>query len=338
MSDKNEAAPPPSAEIASSTSALTSIGALADVREGAVVREVMEELAAPRSVPLPSYDDHSLLVLPKGMQVLDTKRLLEPHLEKPVRRTGTANLTDLASFIALAKRFMNPEMAVFMDDNRQSPSVQVIFDYNEGGPDLDKARHMKHRAKYAPKLSEPWQFWQQINNKAFSQAEFQKLLEDRLGDFIAAPDIQVGTATAADVNLVSIARQYGSTIASPERLVDLAKGLKLTETSEVVNEVNLQNGTQQLVYKTQYNQRAENGEMVPLEVPGFALLCLPVFERGAAWRMLTRLRYRKNGGELKWWFTLHRSDLIFDAALQEVADTIQLEIPTIPLFRGSPEK
>lgn len=256
----------------------------------------------------------------------DVRGLLEPYRTCPERREGTANMTDLDSFNAHVNRFKDADTVVFAKDDRTAPALEAVLDYHRAGPEA-APRFGRHRTRYSFPLSEAWKAWRAQSGKWMDQATFAAFIEDRLAD-VADPD---GAGDAADAAKDFIAR-FGSTFASPGKLLDLSKGLSLRVGMSMKNAVNLDTGEVQMQFITENT----DGSGAPLKVPSAILLMLPVFERGAPFLLPCRLRHRAVEQRVMWSLTVYRDDLTFDAAFAGACKKTA-EATGVPVYRGAPE-
>ena len=123
-----------------------------------------------------------------------------------------------------------------------------------------------------------------------------------------------------------------ATIATPQRLVELARGLQVHESSAVREVRNLSSGEAQISFTSEHTDG--NGE--PLRIPGLFLIGIPVFRNGPIYRIAARLRYRKTPAGVVFWYDLWRTDRVFDHAFSEACERAQVETE-LPLFFGKPE-
>lgn len=264
-----------------------------------------------------------LLVVPDGetFEVKSIKVHLDEYRDKPERRSGTAKLEDLASFIAHANRFKSEHSALFAQ--RQPPSVQCVFDYHEkthqGAPAF-----RAHRGRYEFPLSDEWKAWNQGQGNAYGQREFALFIENRLLD-VADPASALSSAQ-------EFAAKLGCVFALPQKLLELSRGLTVNVESTVAQSVNLGSGEGRLTFKEQHSD--EHG--APLHVPGAFIIAIPVFKSGALYQVPVRLRYRAHSGKVTWTYELFGVDRMFDHAFQEACELAQRQTE-LPLFVGSPE-
>lgn len=264
-----------------------------------------------------------VLIVPDGYQAFDAKPFFDEYLTAPERRTGTAKMNDLPSFIAHTNRFKDEHSALFAD--RNVPSLTCVLDYHEQSA-KGSARFGTHRSRYEFPLSDEWSAWVGSNGKKMGQADFAAFIEDRITD-VAAPD-EAKTSQA----LKALLELLGTSFASPSKLLELSRGLSVREGTSVKNAINLSTGETQVTYATA--QSGEDGG--PLKVPGAFLIAIPVFQGGALYRLAARLRYRLHGGQILWFYELVDARRVLDHAFTEACDTAKKET-ALPLFMGKPE-
>lgn len=255
----------------------------------------------------------------------DIKKLLDPWREFPERRAGTGRMLTLQSLIDFANRHKGDASAVFGEFlHAAAPKIAVVFDYHE----LDgTARHGKHRAEYAFPISDEWKLWNSKNSTGdkavkFDQADFAMFIEDRVMD-LASPD---------DTERGELEEKFGTKFATPSEMLSLSRGLDLNISSRVKEVRNLQTGEAQVMF----DEVHEDGKGKPMKVPGLFVVRIPLFVGGGPVRIVTRLRYRKDGVGLAWFIQMYRPDLVIrerlTADLAEVGDKTGL-----PTFEGTPE-
>jgi len=258
-----------------------------------------------------------------GINVTGIKSLLDPWREFPERRAGTAKLLTLDSFVAFVNRHKDDGSVVFGDFSG-APKLIVVLDYHA----LDgAARHGKHRAEYAFPLSDEWKGWMAKNSTGdrpvkFDQHDFAMFLEDRVADL----------SSPLDQERTDYEPLFGTKFAAPSELLTLSRGLELNVSSKIKDVRNLQSGEVQLVF----DEVHEDGKGKPLKVPGLFVAQIPLFVDGEKVRIIARLRYRKDGGSVSWFYQLYRPELIIRERL--VADLAQVgEATGCPAFEGTPE-
>jgi len=262
-----------------------------------------------------------IVVLPKGRETWDLKEFVDQYRTHPERRQGVADLGDLESFIAHAKRFADKDSALFATP--KPARLVSVLDYHAAGAD-GRPRFGKHRGQYSFPFSQEWLAWVGQNKKAMSQTDFAEFVEQHLIDVID-PGTAGGTAKV-------LSEKIGLTFASPPKLLELSRGLTIREGVRVKNAMNLASGEAQVFFQSEHAD--EQG--APLKVPGAFLLAIPVFKNDAIYQLAVRLRYRLAGGALTWFYELYREDRLFDDAF-ELACKKAADDTGLPLFVGTPE-
>jgi|13_taG_2_1085334.scaffolds.fasta_scaffold24419_3 uncharacterized protein YfdQ (DUF2303 family) len=267
-------------------------------------------------------------VLPTGKTLKSVKPLFDEYRDKPERRTGTAALYDLSSFIAYVNRFKDEDSAIFANNDINNPSLTGIIDYHKAGYDGDP-RYCMHKAVYNFPLSKEWQAWLNYDGQSFTQSDFAAFLEDRIGDVVHPSDGD----ESANEELEKLSALLGGNFASPNKLFSLSKELHVNEEVRVKNSVNLSSGESKIIYETEH--RDESG--MPIEVPNMFLIVVPVFETGDLYRVAVRLRYKVRDGKITWFYNLYRIENTFDNAFDGACKTAKEETG-LPLYVGSSER
>lgn len=292
------------------------VGAITDPRDGTVAHFVIGREAA-MAIPADSWDEYRRF---------------------PLWRSGTAHLTQLASFIALVNRHKLTHSAIFAKDDLKAPALTAVFDYHPDNADLtangEAAGHqyqaMRHRASYAFPLSEEWSAWFGLNCQAMSMKDFAAFLETHIVD--VSDDPVSGWSEAAQ-RFAKANRASGSAIADPSRLIDLSRKFAVYETATAVEAVNLTSGEAQFKFASEHKQ----ADGKPVDFPSLFSIVIPVFARSTTfYRLIARLRYRIANGKPVFWYELWRPDLTFETAFNEALDQVAEETG-LPIYAGSPE-
>jgi hypothetical protein len=315
---------------------------LEEHRSGAAaIIDAVKALSAPELMKFEAPDGTTLQMLlhPSGKTLVN----LEDHLDKlrarPKRRIGIHRALSLDSFIEIVNRFKDGNSAIFASNDPQKPSLTGIFDFHEAGPAAETgklARHGEHACLYAFPLSKEWQAWHKGNKSLMNQADFAAFIEDRIAD-VSMPDPVLTGALNQRIaggdfgektqieELAELLIRLNAKLATPAELVTLSRGLAIYENAVAKNIVNLQTGEAQIKFETAHVD--EQG--APLNIPGYFLIAIPVFELGPLYQVAVRLRYRKQGGQLGWFYELYRIERVFDFAFQGacVEAAAQTEVP-----------
>lgn len=295
--------------------------------EAAAVADIVRKSVEPRVVTIDDGNGkREVLLVPDGhggMHVNSVKELLKSYRDSPERRKGTAELTELASFVEHVNRFKDADTAIFADRTPTRPCLLAVLDYHRTGA-TGAPRFGEHRARYAFPLADEWSAWMAQNSKPMPQDGFAQFIEDRLSD-VADPGV-AGESAKSFCSLLSCG------FASASKLLELSRGLSVHVGARVQNHTNLSTGESNVTFATAHAD--EQGK--PIKVPGAFLLALPIFRGGARYQIPARLRYRVNGPSVLWSYDLYRATVAFDHAIAEACETAKTGTG-LPLFMGQPE-
>lgn len=281
------------------------------------------------SVPHPTIDGLNIpVVLSNGGGAAPLpKSIFIDYLDHPEHRTGTAAMTRLESFVEHVNRFKNENSVVFAKDDSVSPGLIAVLDYHDAGAE-GTPRFGKHRTTFNFPLSDEWMLWNERNGVKMTMVDFAEFLEERIND--------IDTVESRDDLNEDIQRFIGATgldkIASPSRLVELSRNLQIHETSKIKQVQNLATGEGVLRFESEHTDAAG----APVDVPGLFIICIPVFAHDGYYRIAARLRYRKTGEGIVFWYDLWRTDLVFDHAFNQACERVKTET-VLPLLIGAPE-
>jgi uncharacterized protein YfdQ (DUF2303 family) len=282
--------------------------------------EIVALEAAPGMVGVPA-EIPVAVIRGEHPDLRDVSGLFDKYRTHPSRKAGTAQAETLESFIALTNRHKVGDSAIFAAMDWRKPALTAVVDYHQnlaGG----LAANGKHRVHYAFPLSEEWKAWVAQDGKPMEQAEFAWFLEDRV------PEL----ASPTDEEQVRYERDFNTTIATPARVVELSRGLKVNVSTQVKNEQTLQSGESVI----QFEETHLDGAGLKLKVPGIFIVSVAPFFFGEKIRLPVRLRYRPSGTKLVWFYQLYRPDL----AITEHVRAAFLEVQQktgLPGFEGTPE-
>ncbi|HEY4136458.1 MAG TPA: DUF2303 family protein [Alphaproteobacteria bacterium] len=313
------------------------------------VTEYVEKLGGAQIATLPrkvAGDAVPVLIMPEGKTLKSAKPFIDEYRQAPERKVGSASFTNLDSLIEHVKAFKDEHSVVFACQDRNRPSITAVYDYNRPGP-AGAPRFGKHRAHYPNPLSDEWKEWNGQNAKSMSQGDFAKFIEDRIADVIFAPPgiayregEEIAAATAGgdfgdrtpDEELAYLVRTIGGSFASPQRLMELSRGLTVHVSETVTNAEMLQSGETQFIFASEH----KDATGAKLKVPNLFLIAIPIFLDGPRYRIAVRLRYRKDGPQIIWFFELYRHDKAFDHAFKQTCKQV-VDETKLPLYLGAPE-
>lgn len=269
----------------------------------------------------------TVAVLPKGQQIVSVKSLIDEYAKQPDRITGTATIADEASFAAHVNVMKLDATAIFCEASFKNPSMTAVYDYH----DVDvigvgqRPAFGVHRAVWPMRLSKEWTAWAEQAGQWMSHAEFAEFLERHV------PDVYWGDDYSEYTKLLVSTLELK--LATPAQLVALSRNLVVNVDTAIRSAQTLSSGEIAMTY----TETHKDGEGQPIRVPNAFLIAIPVIHRGPAFQMLVRLRYRVGTGKVAWAFELHRADIVFDTAIDEVCVRIAAETER-PVYRGAPEK
>ncbi|KQV27569.1 hypothetical protein ASC97_04100 [Rhizobium sp. Root1203] len=247
--------------------------------------------------------------------------LFERYRFAPARKSGTAKVTTLESFIDLGTRHATPASAIFADTDWQKPSLTMVVDYHEndtGGT----ADNGKHRIRYDFPLSDEWKAWVGIDGKPMEQTVFAEFIEDHIAE-LSTPD---------DGEEEDFRHKFGFRVAYPTEMHTLSRGLQVFAETRVKNAVTLQTGEGQIAFEEEHKDA--NGNKI--DVPGMFILSVSPFFMGEPVRIPVRLRYRLQAGSIKWIIKLYRPDVYITKQVMRDMEKAASETGT-PSFQGQPE-
>jgi len=164
------------------------------------------------------------------------KRLAEEWRLHPERKTGTAKVDTLESFIDLSNRHKTADSVIFADTEWRQPALTTVVDYHKAeGQDAD---WLKHRVHYTFPLSEQWKTWVSMNGKPMGQSDFAQFIEHNIADLSSPEALEVTDYEA----------KFATKIATPSELVALSRGLAVHVASKAVSSVVLQSGEGEIVW------------------------------------------------------------------------------------------
>lgn len=298
----------------------------ATMSEAEAVAAIVEEQKLAELVQLSSGVQ---LLVTRGLagdtQAHSTKRFGDEYLDKPERKRGVAALTTLESFIEHVNREKLEHSAVFLNDLGQ-PHITAVYDYQAPGAG-DPSFH-EHMARYAFPLSDEWKAWTGLSGRMISQTDFAEFLEDHLTDVVDLSTIN----NRADVD--ALEQATGGSCATPQQLLEVSRGLKISSRYEYQNHETLSSGETQFQFQNTHTASNKGGQ--PITVPTCFVVAIPVFRSGAVYPTAVKLRYRVEDG-VKWGFTLYKPEKRIEDALAEAAGLVAAKTD-LPVFYGTPEQ
>ncbi|MFC3674697.1 DUF2303 family protein [Ferrovibrio xuzhouensis] len=294
-------------------------------------------------IPHPEKTGETLPVfaMPNGaghLKIETLKAIQDMFRNRPERRSGTATLLSLDSFIAHANRFKDENSALFAVNDMEDPSITAVLDYHEAG--AGQPRFGRHRSLYQFPLSKQWKKWLDHNEEVMQSGDFARFLEDQIIDVMDPPDFihaafdsKDGVEPNADQKLAELMANVDGNLATRKKLLELSRGLEVNVDSKVRNAQNLSTGE----ISVNWDEQHVDGAGQPIKVPNWFLIGIPVFDNGVVYRLPVRLRYRIAAGKVLWFYTMHRPDLAFEDAFGEAIRKAEAAT-ALPLMLGNPEE
>jgi uncharacterized protein YfdQ (DUF2303 family) len=280
-----------------------------------------------------------VLVVDDGRKAIDVTPFLASY-EKlqatPFRRRGIFRAADVKSLLSWLDANTENSAPVFgegaenLGTNWKLPKLALIGIGNYAQR-RDAAWH-DFAGRYDFPVAEPFKVWAAKHGEWFEQAEFAEFIESRLYD-LASPASGESTGEAVNRFLELIGSDRKDTkVATPAKLFELSRGLKLTATSKLEQKINLHSGEATIVYSEQHTGSGDN----PIKVPNMFYVRIPVFFGQAPTLIGALLRYRAHGGTVKWSYELFAPDLVVKEQFE--AACVAVERAGRTLYLGTPDK
>ncbi|MDI1288899.1 MAG: DUF2303 family protein [bacterium] len=265
----------------------TTLSASIDRVENDVVAELAARAAAPTT--LDPRGLYLAVTADGGRTVIDiTETKFELDSQPPVRKQGTYRFGDPDDFIEYLDKHKTDRTELWGDD--KASTITAVIDAHS---DIEPG-HEKHTAVLALPYTKDWKEWVERDGKYSNQMEFAEFIEDHLPNFVT-PD--------------------GAT------MLELAQSFQATNKVDFESSQRVNSGETQLTYTE--NVSATAGKKGALAIPDTFQIGIQVHERGPAYRIEARFRYRINGGDLMLGYRLTRIDDVRRAAFDEVAARIE---------------
>lgn len=240
------------------------------------------------------------VIVPAGAQhkLLD----LEEHLDRPRRKRGTVELTDVESLIRYVNAHKGGGTELFADIDRTK--VVAVLNGHE-----QEAGWGDHRAVLTLRPSIEWKRWSAKNGQTLSQTQFAEHIEESLDDIVEP--------AAASV-------------------LEMAQTFEASKSVEFRSSSMLSSGQRQLNYVETIEARA--GAQGQLTVPTEFVLGLRPFEGTDRYKVTARFRYRINDGKLAVAYVLDKPEDVIEAAFADILGVLEDDDggTGIQALRGTP--
>lgn len=263
--------------------------------------EAVADIAYGASEPdIVSPGDILSLVVPAGAQhkLID----LEEHLDRPRRKRGTVELTDVDSLIRYVNAHKGDGTELYADVDRTK--VVAVLNGHE-----HEAGWGDHRAVLTLRPSTEWKRWSGKNGDTLTQTAFAEHIEESLDDIVEP--------AAASV-------------------LEMAQTFEASKSVEFRSSSMLSSGQRQLNYVETIEARA--GAHGQLTVPTEFVLGLRPFEGTDRYKVTARFRYRINDGKLAVAYVLDKPQDVIEAAFADILGLLEDDDggTGIQALRGTP--
>ena len=268
------------------------------------IKTIIDEARRPILIDTLPENSNPAFLVPNGFTVLDMEKLLAA----PTRKRADVTMTDSDSFIYYTKKHGSlDECTIYANTDFEAQAASLVAIIDDHGSLPGAASWRNHTATYRPIKTVEWKTWNEKSAVAMSQEAFATFLEENLGDIGTVSGMPSGT------EILQMATEFES---------NCDKRFK--------SRLNLQGGGVNMIFVDQENAETQSAMRV---FERFAL-GLRVFLNGAAYRVDARLKYRNDGGRLKFWYELIRPDRVFEDAVKGEFAKIK-EATGFPLLYGS---
>ena len=244
-----------------------------------MVAATLNAMAAAAIEPQAVFGYHYATV-PPGYSHVDITQAVENTLPEAPRKRGTVVLKDVASLLAYCADQAQPELAYIYADP-DARKITAVFNDQRG----EQAGWRDHRAEFKAEYTPEFSKWVANNKLQKSQTDFAEFIEDNFSD-ITEPGAQ--------------------------HMLDVATTIQAKTDINFSSAKRLQNGQVQLQYTETIDARAGAGGA--LEIPKEFGLGLRIFKNGTGYKLKARLKYRLNGGNVKFWYELDRPERAIEDA------------------------
>lgn len=251
-------------------------------------------------------------------QIVSVYGEVEKFRQDPQRRTGTAKVDTLASFIDLVNRHKTEHSVIFAATGWPDPKLTAVIDYH--GANREPG-WLRHKVVYPFPLTDEFKAWAARDGQPMKQLDFAEFLEEHAAE-LAAP---------LPAEIAEYEPKFRARFANPNELIDLSRHLEVFVGAKIKQQHRLQTGEKQITFDVEHLN--VSGE--PIDIPGIFILNVRPFVDGDVARIPARIRYRA-GADVVWFFDLYR----WEQALRDRAHNDMLRArneTALPAFEGAPE-
>lgn len=228
--------------------------------------------------------DYMHAIVPQGYKLENISKAVEAMQPTPRRKSGDVRLKSIESLMLYCHEQELADGAAKQAFIYADPDQRLITAiFNDHGDTEPGWRD--HRATFKAEFTPEFTKWLSKDKNQFGQTEFAEFIEDNMADItepaaVALLEMATTIQAKTDINFSSAKR--------------------------------LQNGQVQLAYTETIDARAgANGAM---EIPKEFTIGVRLFKNGDGYKLRARLKYRLNGGSVKFWYELDRPERAIEDA------------------------
>jgi uncharacterized protein YfdQ (DUF2303 family) len=298
---------------------------MADDKNAAFLTEAVS-LGQKLGKPITDATEIPFAIVPNDSRMVSLLNEKYPYglpKRKPEHIKAAVGLTDADSFCKYIKLYQDSRTRVFADP--KAMSFRAVLDYHcandapkalpaaepetagatwvtsEATYTVAGAEFLDHQATLILRTSEQWNLWMAKNEKEIQQAEFAEFIEDNFRD-ISTP--------------------------SPATMLEVARDLTATVEMNFASKVTPKSGAVKFAYQEVVT--AGVGQAGDMEIPDAFTILIPVFFGEKPVSIEARLRFRVNGGKLRFIYKLYRpAELLSDAfklAASAIGENLGLDV------------
>lgn len=268
----------------------------------------------------------AVLVLPSGMAAKPITDFTDKLLEKPRRKTGTFAIETLESFCAFVASHKEASSTVFVAP--KTGGMTAVLNFHETGATGQRFGDL--RVTYEPVKAEQWNTWTGKSGALQELPDFAEFVDTNILDISEPPPRD--SQDPLDQGLLDLAKAYSTTIAEKAKVIELSRGLRVHVKDEVETALDPASGEMTMNFKSEHTGRDGN----KLEVPGLFCITIPVFDRGAVYRLPCRLKYRALGGRVGFIYQIVNQEKAREHAVNQMVDKVKTETALPVVFGAAP--